>query len=391
MQQDTMSDFFRKYWFVCVLAVVFIGVLIYFVADLNKDNVTTMKADGQDVVASTSLGNVTSSELLDNSVSSEPAVLFSAYRNMVTDQSIETTSEIEESAKRMARNLESNMKADASGKTEYSILSQLAAMGFTGDNALKDYCKIAAKVETLDGEFVKEHLDQLTSYIPEGARTVSILTMNVDNAETLSEDAKKKQEDIQKAFDEGKSFADIAKEFSEDENTKEKGGEFGYIDSTSTTLDTAVITAAKDLKEGETSDWITVQPSGMQTYTLYKVHVDKTDPKKILEEGSDEAKDTLVTTIISKASGLEALVIKNAGSKLDVKFANDTVKKQVESYMAQQISYLDPQLQALEAISSDDSAKESKTSSSSQAASESSASASSAASAQSSTESKEGE
>lgn len=390
MQHETMSDFFRKYWFVCVLAVLFIGVLIYFVADLNKDNVTTMKADGQDVVASTSLGNVTSNDLLDNSVSSEPAVLFSAYRNMVTDQSIETTSEIEASAKRMAKNLESNMNADATGKTKYSILSQLAGMGFVGDNALTDYCKIAAKVEKLDGEFVKEHLDQLTSYIPQGARTISILTMNVDNADTLSAEAKARQEEIQKAFDEGKDFAEIAKEFSEDEDTKENGGAFGYIDSTTTTLDTAVITAATELKEGETSDWITVQPSGMQTYTLYKIHVDQTDPKKILEEGNDEAVDTLVTTIISKASGLEALVIKNAGSKLETEFANDTIKEQVESYMDQQISYLDPELQALAVTSSETDKASSETSSEKTSSSAASSTENSQASSQAS-QSKEGE
>ena len=348
-----MGEFLRKYWFVSVLAVLFIGVLIYYVVDMNKDNVSTPQVDGTDVVISTTAGNVTSSELMDNSTVAEPGILFSLYRNAVTDQTVETTSEIEEQAKTMQKNLESNIKADATGKTKASIMSQLAGMGFSGDNAIAEYSKVAAKIQVLDGNFIREHIDLLSSYVPEGARTISILTMNVEDAENLSDDEKAKQEEIQNALDDGQSFGEVAAEYSDDTDTKDKNGFYGYIDSSNTALDSAVLEKALALNAGDTSEWITVESS---TPVLYMVHVEETDPAKILESDDDTAVTNLVNTIISKVNGLEAFIIQNAGQKLNVTFANDEIKTQIDDYINQQTSQLDPSILALNA--SDDKEKD---------------------------------
>ncbi len=379
-----MGEFLRKYWFVSVLAVLFIGVLVYYIVDMNKDNVKTMQSDGTSVVVSTSAGNVTSTELMENSAVAEPGVLFSLYRNAVTEQSIPNDSEIEDQAKTMARNLESNIKADATGKTKASIMSQLASMGFSGSNAINDYSKVAAKIQVLDGNFIREHINLLTSYIPEGARTVSVLTMNVEDAENLSDDEKAKQDEIQKALDGEKSFGEVAAEYSDDEATKGNNGFFGYVDSTNTQLDSAVLEKALELNAGETSEWITVQPSGSTTAVLYKVYVNETDPEKILNSEDETAKTTLVNTIISKANGLEAFIIQNAGQKLEVSFANDEIKKQVDDYINQQTSQLDPSILALN--TSDKQEEADKTSTESKAESETSESTQSSAASSESTQ-----
>ena len=382
-----MGEFLRKYWFVSVLAVLFIGVLIYYVVDMNKDNVSTPQVDGTDVVISTTAGNVTSSELMDNSTVAEPGILFSLYRNAVTDQTVETTSEIEEQAKTMQKNLESNIKADATGKTKASIMSQLAGMGFSGDNAIAEYSKVAAKIQVLDGNFIREHIDLLSSYVPEGARTISILTMNVEDAENLSDDEKAKQEEIQNALDDGQSFGEVAAEYSDDTDTKDKNGFYGYIDSSNTALDSAVLEKALALNAGDTSEWITVESS---TPVLYMVHVEETDPAKILESDDDTAVTNLVNTIISKVNGLEAFIIQNAGQKLNVTFANDEIKTQIDDYISQQTSQLDPSILALNA--SDDKEKDKTSSESSANSSESADSASSQSDQTSSTaSSQEGE
>lgn len=383
-----MGEFLRKYWFVSVLAVLFIGVLIYYVVDMNKDNVNTLhQADGTDVVISTTAGNVTSTELMDNSTVAEPGILFSLYRNAVTDQTIETTSEIEEQAKTMQKNLESNIKADATGKTKASIMSQLAGMGFSGDNAIAEYSKVAAKIQVLDGNFIREHIDLLSSYVPEGARTISILTMNVEDAANLSDDEKAKQEEIQNALDDGQSFGEVAAEYSDDTDTKDKNGFYGYIDSSNTALDSAVLEKALALNAGDTSEWITVESSSP---VLYMVHVEETDADKILESDDDTAVTSLVNTIISKVNDLEAFIIQNAGQKLNVTFANDEIKTQIDDYINQQTSQLDPSILAL---NTSEDKEEDKTSSESAAdSSESAASASSQSDQTSSTaSSQEGE
>lgn len=340
-----MADFFRKYWFVSVLSVLFIGVLIFFVSDMNKDNVKSKQVDGKDIIASTTVGNVTSDDLFKQTKSTESSVLFSMYRNAVTDQSIETTDEIKKTAKEMQDSFELAIKSDSTGKTKASINSQLASFGFSGDSALSDYCLIASKIQKLDGQFIKDHIDQLASYVPENARTVSVITMEVENADELTDEQKQKQEEIQSALDAGEAFADVAVKYSEQEDVANTKGFVGYVDANSTDLDSSVLEAVNALKKGEATDWISV--SNGDTYTLYKAYVDETDPAALLESEDSNIATTLVNNIISSANGLETLVILNASQDLEISYASDEIQTSVEEYMDSQIDYLDDNLKAI--------------------------------------------
>lgn len=340
-----MADFFRKYWFVSLLSVLFIGVLIYFVSDMNKDNVKSKSVNGQYIVASTTLGDVTSDDVFKQTKSSESSVLFSMFRNAVTDQSIEMDDEIKTTAEKMQKNFESAMKSDATGKTTASIESQLASFGFAGDSALADYCKIASKIQVLDGQFIKDHIAELASYVPENARTVSVITMNVENADELTDEQKQKQADIQSALDAGTAFGEVAAQYSEAEDAADTNGYLGYIDANSTNLDSSVLTAVTALNKGESTDWISV--ANGNGYTLYKVYVEETDPTAILNSEDTETVTTLVNNIISSANGLETLVILNASQGLEISYANDDIKQKVEDYMDSQIENLDDKLKAI--------------------------------------------
>lgn len=342
---NEMTEFFRKYWFVSVLAVLFIGVLIFFVSDMNKDNVNSKQVDGKDIVASTTAGNVTSDDLFKQTKSTESSILFSMYRNAVTDQSIETTDEIKKAAEDMQESFELAIKSDASGKTKASINAQLASFGFSGDSALSDYCLIASKIQKLDGQFIKDHIADLTSYVPKNARTVSIITMEVENADELTAEQKQKQTDIQSALDAGESFADVAVKYSEQKDVAKTKGFLGYVDENSENLDSSILDAVKGLKKGESTDWISV--SNGDKYTLYKAHVDETDPVALLESEDQTVATTLVNNIISSASGLETLVILNASQDLEITYANDDIKGKVEEYMDSQIDNLDDKLKAI--------------------------------------------
>lgn len=340
-----MAEFFRKYWFVSVLSVLFIGVLVFFVSDMNKDSVKSKQVDGKDVIASTTVGNVTSDDLFKQTKSTESSVLFSMYRNAVTDQSIETTDEIKKSAKEMQESFELAIKSDSTGKTKASINSQLASFGFSGDSALSDYCLIASKIQKLDGQFIKDHIAQLTSYIPEKARTVSVITMEVENADELTDEQKQKQNDIQSALDAGQAFSDVAVKYSEQKDASKTKGFVGYVDANSTNLDSSVLEAVNELKKGETTDWISV--SNGDKYTLYKAYVEETDPAALLENEDSTIVTTLVNNIISSANGLETLVILNASQDLEISYANDKIQASVEEYMDSQIDHLDENLKAI--------------------------------------------
>lgn len=344
-----MSDFLRKYWFVTLLGLCFVGVLIYFIVDMNKDNVSAKNVDGQNVVVSTELGDVTSQDLYEASQPYQSGVLYNTWRNAVIDQTIESDSEIEENAKALRKAIESNIKSDSTGQTQYSIEKELASYGFTGDKALENYARIASKVKKLDADFVKEHFDELKDLVPTKARTISYITMVVDNKDILTDEAKAKQEEIQKALDEGTSFADVAKEYSEDEATKNEGGKYGYIDASSTDLDSTLVAQIVSLENGETSDWIAVQPQGMLTYTLYKVHIDETDASKIMNGDDEKAREAMVMSMLNTTSAIEGAAISEAAKNLEITYENEDAKKEIEDTIQTQ---LDTYKQALEAAKS---------------------------------------
>lgn len=335
-----MSEFLRKYWFVTLIGILFIGVLVFFVMDLNKDNVSSRKVDGQDVVASTTLGDITSGDLYDQLEGSASSVVYNLYRNQVVDQAVEADADMKKEAKQMARNIENNMKSDPSGKTKEGIIQQLASFGFTGEDAPYNYAMTSCKIRKLDSDYVKEHFEDLKMFAPEGARTISVITMQVANDQILTEKAQAKQDAIQKAIDEGKDFSEIAKEFSEDK-TAEDGGWFGYIDANATDLDENVKSVALTLEPGQMSDWISVQPDGMQMFTLYKVCVNETDPAKILNGERAEDAENLVISMTSNVNGLEAMAVDQAAKTLTITFDSEDVKKMIEDTIKSQTEAFD--------------------------------------------------
>lgn len=330
-----MSEFLRKYWFVCLVAVLMIGGLIYYIADLNKDNVSSKTADGKDVVATTTLGDVDSSTIFDKYQTFNQSLLYNMYRNAVVDQSMEATSAMKSEAKSMRKTIETNMDADTTGKTRLSIISELAGYGFEGEESLEDYCLMSIKQRELNREYVKDHLDELKDSITTSPRAVSIIKVDTPNAEILSEEVQTKKDNIDKALENGDDFASVATSFSDD-TTAANGGVFGYIDSSTTTLDTQLVSAAAELAKGETSEWITVTDEDAGTSALYLIHVDEDDIEALLNSDNTDISNGMLYAIINANSGLETTIVESYAKSLEITFENDAVKSQVENYIKNQ-------------------------------------------------------
>lgn len=332
-----MSDFLRKYWFVCLIAIAMIGMLIYFIADMNKDNVSGKQSDGVDVVASTSLGDYTSDEMFDDYQGFNQSLLYYMYQDAVVNQSIETTDDMKKEAEKQAKNLESNMKADTTGQTEFRLMQQLAGFGFEGDSATYDYCLTALKLQQLERAYIDENSEEYFSSVSSNPKEISILTVAVDSAETPSEEQKTKMDNVDKALEDG-SFEDAAKAFSEDAATAAENGYFGYADDNTTSLDQAIRDAIRDLDKGETSDWISVTNQQTGAVTQYRVYVNETDFETIYgSENVDTARSAL-NALLSANPGLEVETVKNAAEKMkdQIKFEDENVKEQIESYIETQ-------------------------------------------------------
>lgn len=253
--------------------------------DTNKDNVSAKTTNNEQVIASINKDDITADDLYDESTPYDGSTIYNMYKNAVIDQSIKTTKDL----KKQASTLESNIKSNASSQSddyESTLTTELAKYGYASYEELNDYCLTSVKEKEMNKKYITKHFDEVKkAWEDKSPRTVSIIKMDVSDADNLTETETKKKSNIDKAL-EKESFADVAKAFSEDSNTANKNGFAGYVDSNSTssgsnstsTVPADVVTAAIGLKKGETSDWITVTSSSGTS--LYKVYVKETNSKK---------------------------------------------------------------------------------------------------------------
>lgn len=297
-----MTDILRNNWFVVLIAIIIIGFIGYFIYDTNKDNVSAKTTNNEQVVASINKDDITADDLYDESTPYDGSTIYNMYKNAVIDQSIKTTKDL----KKQASTLESNIKSNASSQSddyESTLTTELAKYGYASYEELNDYCLTSVKEKEMNKKYITKHFDEVKkAWEEKNPRTVSIIKMDVSDADNLTETEAKKKSNIDKAL-EKESFADVAKAFSEDSNTANKNGFAGYVDSNSTSSDSSststvpadVVTAAIGLKKGETSDWITVTSSSGTS--LYKVYVKETNSKKIFNAKSDTVSNPVSYTL----------------------------------------------------------------------------------------------
>ena len=83
--------------------------------------------------------------------------------------------------------------------------------------------------------------------------------------------------------------------------------------------------AAFKLKAGETSDWVKESNDNYNGWHL--IRVEETDKAKL--EKDKKAKESLYKAIANGTQNLSNTYLWEAAKKLDIKYANDDVKKQI--------------------------------------------------------------
>ena len=334
-----MSDFLRNNWFVVLIAVIIIGFIGYFIYDTNKDNVSAKTSNNEQVVASIDGDDITAKDLYDESAPYDGSTIYNMYKNAVIDQSIKTTKDL----KKQANTLESNIKQNASNQSddyESTLTSELAKYGYSSFDDLNNYCLTSVKEKEMNKRYITKHYNDVKkAWEQKSPRTVSIIKMDVSDADNLSETETKKKNNIDKALAK-ESFADVAKAFSEDSNTANNKGFAGYLDSdsasssnssSSSTVPADVVTAAISLKKGETSDWITVTSSSGTS--LYKVYVNQTNAEKIFNAKSNTVANQALYAILNSDSSLANKILESYAKKLDIKFNDKSTKKKFDNYV----------------------------------------------------------
>lgn len=235
--------------------------------------------------------------------------------------------------------------------SEDKLLEALQGSGYNTIDAYKDYAYLSYLQSHAIEEYAKTKITdkEIENYYKNdaiGDMEINhiLITSNVkkdatdDEKKAAQDEAKKKANEVIDKLNTAKkngediteAFTKLAKEYSEDDSNKDKGGALGKINygSLSSKYD-ELVKAAKSLKDGEYSTSVITTELGY--HVILKV---KTYEKDTLENLKDSIKETLVEKYITnnKSSiGLNALQHYRKEYKMEIQ--DDEMKKQYSNYI----------------------------------------------------------
>lgn len=235
--------------------------------------------------------------------------------------------------------------------SEDKLLEALQGSGYNTIDAYKDYAYLSYLQSHAIEEYAKTKITdkEIENYYKNdaiGDMEINhiLITSNVkkdatdDEKKAAQDEAKKKANEVIDKLNTAKkngediteAFTKLAKEYSEDDSNKDKGGALGKINygSLSSKYD-ELVKAAKSLKDGEYSTSVITTELGY--HVILKV---KTYEKDTLENLKDSIKETLAEKYVTnnKSSiGLNALQHYRKEYKMEIQ--DDEMKKQYSNYI----------------------------------------------------------
>lgn len=322
-----MIEKIKENWFVVLVAAVLICAVGYYTIDTNKGKLPGKKADGKDVIATIGDVDYFADDLYEELYGDEAsytstgtAVLFKFFERAVVDQAVELTSEMKSE---IATNV-TNVKNYYKGK-ESELLKQLQAAGYASVDDLEAYFTHIEKLQKLLGDAYDADIDNLFTpiYEEKKSRTVSHILVKISDFDAITEAEQEKLDAIDQALSEGKDFAEVAKEYSDD-GSASAGGALGYVDT-----DTSFVTEFKDAalaaEKGVVTDWVKT------TYGYHKILVTETEKEGLLADES--IRESIYTAIEAANPNLTAQIIWDTGKTLNVEFANEEIEAAIKAYL----------------------------------------------------------
>lgn len=217
-------------------------------------------------------------------------------------------------------------------KTYYGVSSEeefkdLLSLEYKRNLAVNDYVK--EKVVT-DQEIQNYYDTKIIGDIKASHILIKSNASDSDSQETKTkkeEEAKKKAEEIIAKLKDGQDFAKLAKKYSEDEGTKEDGGNLGYFNNDDN-YEENFVAAAASLETGK----FTEEP--IKTEYGYEIilKVDEKDKAKL-----DDVKDTIKTTLAEEKLKNDSNLYYNSLSSIredeKVEFKDNVIQKKYNNYL----------------------------------------------------------
>ena len=293
-----MNTFLKKNWFVVLVAAAFACISIFYIYDTNKGKLKGKTSNGEDVIYSVGEKDVTASAFYDELYKDGgSSAVLTMFTNAVAEAGVEATDEMKEAAAAQAEYIISNYKSSYGGEYESRLAADLASTGYT---SVEDYLLMDLKRTKLISDYAKAHFDELK------IRGISYILIKFEDSDNKSEEGSPTEDEaarmaaVDEALKNG-TFEDAAKEFSEDDSTKDSGGVLGIVDVNTTSLDTAFLNAALELEEGEISDWVYSSSFGYFRIMATAATPEKLEADNIDVDPYESLTENYDTTLSNKA------------------------------------------------------------------------------------------
>lgn len=224
-------------------------------------------------------------------------------------------------------------------KTETEFLEYINNYGYKNVDELKEYFKLNYKrnlvvkdyLKTLisDDDITNYYNDKVTGDIESKHILIEVKTtdsMTEDEKRTTKEDALKKAKEAITKLNEGKTFEEVSKEYSDDDATKNNGGSMGFVN----TLDLDDVTR-QELTKLEVGKYSTEPLETEYGYEIFlKVSV-KDKPK--LEEVKTHIIETLTDEKLTKDSKLQYKAMEYIRDKYEFSIKDEDLEIYYENTM----------------------------------------------------------
>lgn len=300
--------------------------------------IATLK-NGEEVVAKLDGKSITAEDLYDELKKQGGAITLT---NMIDAFVVNKEIKTDDDAKSYAdAQLISYKKSYQSYGQDFN--AALTSAGYADENEFKDELILEYKKNIVTENYVKDELtdDEIQKYYDDNiygdieARHILISPntkddMTDDEKDKAEEKAKKEAEDIIKKLDEGEDFADLAKEYSDDEGTASKGGK---LTVTYGSVVDEFWDGVNELKDGEYSKEPVKSEYGY--HIIYRI---KQKEKPKLDDVKDDVIDKLTEEKINNDSTLQTRALVALRKKYNLEISDDELKKSYDNSINSSLS-----------------------------------------------------
>ena len=291
------------------------------------DDKTAVKLDGIKITA-TDYYN----EIKETNISK----LVEMIDHQLFDEEYPATDEEDEDVKSQIDQIKESYSDEA---TFNSVIQQY--FGVSTEDELEDLLRLEYKrneavVDHIEDDLTKEEIKEYYDENIIGDIKASHILITPDTTEDASSEEQQEAEEkalrkanrIVEKLDNGEDFAELAKQYSDDEATKDNGGDLGYFNTDD--MDENFMDAVKELKKNEYT--------GNPVKTEYGYHIilktDQKDKPK-LKKVRSQVKEDLANEKLDNDSTLHYQTLMDIREEKGIKWNDDELKKQYEEYMDQ--------------------------------------------------------